>query len=98
MVVLLMTEHDRQARRRSAGPAQSGRSSVAGRPPSLLEALKQIFRLDPVIEIPSQTPEEAMRETWMRVGDDLRSAMGAVEPEYERARAARRTEQLEPPQ
>lgn len=93
-----MTEHDRQARRRSAVPAQSGRSSVAGRPPSLLEALKQIFRLDPVIEIPSQTPEEAMRETWMRVGDDLRSAMGAVEPEYERARAARRTEQLEPPQ
>ena len=83
-----MTEPDRRAHRRSA---------VAGRPPSFLDALKQIFRLDPVIEIPSQTPEEAMRETWMRVGDDLRSAMGAVEPDYEKARAARRTERLQPP-
>lgn len=45
----------------------------------------QMFRFEPVIEIPTQTPEEAMRETWLRVGDDLRATMGQARPDYERA-------------
>ena len=48
-----------------------------------------MFRFEPVIEIPEQTPEDAMRETWLRVGDDLRAAMGQARPDYERARRER---------
>lgn len=64
--------------------ARLRRDPVAGTPPTRLESLEQMFRFEPVIEIPTQTPEEAMRETWLRVGDDLRVAMGQAHPDHER--------------
>lgn len=74
-----------ERRRRRRNPPVR-RDPVAGTPPTLLESLRQLFRFEPIIEIPTQSPEEAMRETWLRVGDDLRFAMGRVRTEYDRAR------------
>lgn len=81
----------KRQRQRRQSPVR--RDPVAGTPPTLLESLRQLFRPEPIIEIPTQSPEEAMRETWLRVGDDLRFAMGQVRPEYERARRDRHSDQ-----
>lgn len=79
----------RTRRKPKRRPAPPRRDPVAGTPATLLESLKPMFRFEPVIEILEQTPEEAMRETWLRVGDDLGAAMGQARPDYERARRER---------